>query len=81
MTQFYFYFYVGLAVGGTLGSTFMVRQIYKIVSDQSIPRKAGKKPITPQSEAAIYWTFVGWTALCTMGIIYGTALAISKLLH
>jgi len=80
MISFYYYFYIALSAGGILTSVYMVRQIYKIINDQSIPRKT-KKPITPQSEPVIYWTFVGWTALCTMGIIWGAALAISTLLH
>jgi hypothetical protein len=79
MTRSNLILHIYTSVGGTLGAGFMVRELYKFISQGSIPRKPGLKPLTPEDSA--FWLFVGVGALGTFIIVSGTYLVISDLLH
>lgn len=81
MSQPFLYFHIAQAAGGLVVSVFMTRLLFRIVRERKIPRRQGKKPITPDEDGYAYWGFTGWLALGTVGIICGTGLVIFNLLR
>jgi hypothetical protein len=60
---------------------FFIRELYKYLSQGSIPRRTGEKPITPKDDAFFYWCIVVVGAFGTFVMTYGTFLMISELLR
>ena len=70
----------GLAVGGLIVTAFMLRELFVILGRGSVPRRSGNDPIRRDRQATLFWTFVGWCSLCTLGIMWGTLILVIRLL-
>jgi hypothetical protein len=80
MSPITFYFNAGVVAGGIYVIGWMIRQIYLTLRKGSIARRPALTPLTPRDHPGVYWSLIVFLALSTIGIAWGVAVTISRLI-
>jgi hypothetical protein len=74
-------FYIFLAVAGPMLSVCLARGTYLTLKDGYIERRKGLSPLSPHSNAVLYWFFIACTAFGALIAMWGTVTVILTLLN
>jgi hypothetical protein len=68
-----------IVVGGIFALIFGLRQFVIVFREGGIPRRGGKKPLSPREAPLLFWGLIVWSSFGAVVIVWGIFVIVAHL--